>query len=135
MPINPHIHGLSIRPVFDGNPLSWFSNNGDKGVGFESLNNPQYFNEFSNVDSFLNLPGISLNNNVKIIRVENDQPAGSLFYHDHSMRSTKFNVKYGLAGLYLLYDPNMEAILPQGNYQKIIFFSSTLYDDLRTAKP
>lgn len=39
VPISTHIHGLSTRPTFDGNPLSWFNNQGDKGIGFSSLNN------------------------------------------------------------------------------------------------
>jgi len=28
VPISPHIHGLEIRPLGDGNPLSWFTNKG-----------------------------------------------------------------------------------------------------------
>ena len=28
IPISPHIHGLEVRPTFDGNPLGWFNTNG-----------------------------------------------------------------------------------------------------------
>lgn len=28
VPISPHIHGMEIRPAYDGNPLSWFTANG-----------------------------------------------------------------------------------------------------------
>lgn len=37
VPISPHIHGLEIRPVFDGNPLAWFAPDGSKGSGFQTL--------------------------------------------------------------------------------------------------
>lgn len=45
---------------------------------------------------------------MKIIRVTNDQSPGMLFYHDHGMKATKFNVQNGLAGLYVIYDPVAE---------------------------
>lgn len=35
-PISPHIHGLDVRPAFDGNPQSWFDNKNNEGVGFYS---------------------------------------------------------------------------------------------------
>ena len=40
IPISPHIHGLSNRPIYDGNPLSWFDNAGNFGVGYYSLDSP-----------------------------------------------------------------------------------------------
>jgi hypothetical protein len=43
VPISPHIHGLSTRPIYDGNPLSWFNNAGERGIGYFSLDNPEYF--------------------------------------------------------------------------------------------
>lgn len=49
VPISPHIHGLEVRPVFDGNPLSWFTPNNIKGAGFQSLYNDNYFSQFYNV--------------------------------------------------------------------------------------
>jgi hypothetical protein len=39
VPISPHIHGLEIRPIFDGNPLSWFTSSGSVGIGFNSNTN------------------------------------------------------------------------------------------------
>lgn len=41
---------------------------------------------------------------LKVIKALNKQPAGNLFYHDHAMKSTKFNVASGLSGLYILYN-------------------------------
>lgn len=49
IPMSPHIHGLEIRPLFDGNPLGWFNANGDHGPGHSSLlNNEKYFKMFFN---------------------------------------------------------------------------------------
>jgi len=50
-----------------GNPLSWFNNNGDRGLAFFSLNNDKYFNNFQRVYTST----ISLKNepfNMRIIR-------------------------------------------------------------------
>lgn len=38
-PTSPHVHGMSVRPIYDGNPLSWFNNAGDKGIGYISAQN------------------------------------------------------------------------------------------------
>lgn len=112
VPLSPHIHGMSIRPVYDGNPLGWFDNAGNFGVGYFSLDAPHYFGLFQNTHSFYEMPWGLANRNVKIMYVPNDQPAGNLFYHDHAMRSTKYNVANGLSGLYILYDPTIEHVLP-----------------------
>jgi hypothetical protein len=40
-PISTHVHGAEVRPTFDGNPISWISNDPDKksfGVAAFSLN-------------------------------------------------------------------------------------------------
>lgn len=114
IPVSPHIHGLETRPAFDGNPLSWFNNVGDKGVGYFSLNDSAYFYQFDNPESILSFLTDKQKLNMKIIRANNKQPAGSLFYHDHGMKSTKFNVAHGLAGMYILYNKTAEASLPRG---------------------
>jgi len=36
-PTVTHVHGLEVRPAFDGNPLSWTSNSGKYGVAALSL--------------------------------------------------------------------------------------------------
>ena len=38
----------------------------------------------------------------KLNRYPNKQNPGNLWYHDHAMRLTNFNVQYGLSGLYIL---------------------------------
>ena len=51
-------------------------------------------------------------------RYENDQRATLLWYHDHAMGITRFNVYAGLAGLYLIRDDEEDALdLPRGPYE------------------
>jgi hypothetical protein len=104
VPTSPHIHGLETRPIFDGNPLSWFNNVGDKGVGFISLNASKYLAQFNNPDVFNLFPNSNQRNNIKIIKPNNQQLPGALIYHDHSMKSTQFNIVNGLRGMYILKD-------------------------------
>lgn len=131
VPISPHIHGLEARPSFDGNPLSWFNNVGDRGVGYFSLNDSQYFYQFSQPDSFYSVPTNNQKLNMRIIKALNKQPAGNLFYHDHAMKSTKYNVAHGLSGLYILYNKTAEANLPQITEQKFVLSSHSDDGDLR----
>lgn len=48
MPVGAHIHGLEVRPTFDGNPLSSISMDGRFGVGFQSMGNQKYYSLFNN---------------------------------------------------------------------------------------
>ncbi|HEX4919670.1 MAG TPA: multicopper oxidase domain-containing protein, partial [Candidatus Bathyarchaeia archaeon] len=48
----------------------------------------------------------------------NDQQAALLWYHDHAMGITRFNVYTGLAGLYIIRDAEEAALhLPSGPYE------------------
>ncbi|MFN0133716.1 MAG: multicopper oxidase domain-containing protein [Phycisphaerales bacterium] len=45
----------------------------------------------------------------------NNQPPGTLWYHDHALGITRLNVYMGLAGFYLLFDPFEQGLgLPSG---------------------
>jgi len=46
----------------------------------------------------------------------NSGPAATLWYHDHSWRNSGRNLYMGLAGFYLLDDPNENTLLPRGQY-------------------
>ena len=46
---------------------------------------------------------------VKFNRYPNIQNPGNLWYHDHAMRLTQYNVQYGLTGIYILRDPAIES--------------------------
>ena len=49
---------------------------------------------------------------------DNDQPATMLWYHDHALGITRFNIYAGLAGLYIIRDPEEQSLgLPAGKYE------------------
>jgi spore coat protein A, manganese oxidase len=48
----------------------------------------------------------------------NDQPAATIWYHDHALGITRLNVMMGLAGFYLIRDDHEETLnLPSGMYE------------------
>src|SRR5258708_4651144 len=59
----------------------------------------------------------------------NDQQATLLWYHDHAMGITRFNVYAGLAGLYMIRDAEEEALhLPAGPYEIPLLFQDRNLD-------
>lgn len=63
----------------------------------------------------------------------NGQPGATLWYHDHTMGITRLNVYAGLAGLYLLRDPNEAALnLPQGNYEIPLVLQDRMFNPAAT---
>ena len=46
MNISWNIHGLEVRPTFDGNPQSFMGKDGQVGVGYQSLTSSSYFSHF-----------------------------------------------------------------------------------------
>jgi spore coat protein A, manganese oxidase len=86
-----HLHGAEIAAAYDGDPESWFTPNGLKGSDYHDIGNPG--------------PGHA------IYEYSNSQEAGTLWFHDHALGTTRLNVYAGLAGFYFLRDPDHE---PQG---------------------
>jgi spore coat protein A, manganese oxidase len=72
----PHLHGGHTAARYDGTPMEWWTADGKKG--------PDY-----------------VTNTFKYM---NDQPASMLWYHDHTMGSTRFKPYLGLAAAYLIFD-------------------------------
>ena len=59
------------------------------------------------------LPGAS-----QLAEYPNDQEAAGLWYHDHAMAITRFNVHAGLAGMYLIRDEDEDRLrLPHGEHE------------------
>jgi spore coat protein A len=77
VPIVPHLHGGHTDFQFDGNPEFFFS----PGWG---VRGPQWLDK-------------------KFI-YDNNQVAGTLWYHDHALGITRLNVYTGMAGFYILRD-------------------------------
>jgi len=93
-----HAHGAHAWDDSDGDPLAWFSN-GFAKTGETWKPNTQ-------------------NGPVGTYRYINDQEAGTIWYHDHSMGLTHVNVYAGLAGFFLVTDSNEASlratrVLPQ----------------------
>jgi len=77
VPIVPHVHGGHTDFQFDGNPEFFFS------PGY-TVRGPQWRDK-------------------KYI-YRNDQPAGTVWYHDHALGITRLNVYAGMAGFYIIRD-------------------------------
>jgi spore coat protein A, manganese oxidase len=72
----PHLHGGHTAARYDGTPMQWWTDDGEKGEDFKT-------------DTFTYV---------------NDQPASLLWYHDHTMGATRFKPYLGLAAAYLIVD-------------------------------
>jgi len=72
----PHLHGGHTAARFDGTPMQWWTADGEHGSDYVT-------------DTFTYV---------------NDQPASMLWYHDHTMGSTRFKPYLGLAAAYLIFD-------------------------------
>ena len=84
VPIGAHVHGGHSDFQFDGNPEFFFS------PGY-SIRGPQW------VD--------------KKYVYQNDQPAGTVWYHDHALGITRLNVYAGMAGFYIIRDDDDTGLL------------------------
>jgi FtsP/CotA-like multicopper oxidase with cupredoxin domain len=82
VPIVTHLHGGHTAFQFDGNPEFFWS------PDYEIVG-PQW----------APLGGV-----IKDFEYLNDQPAGTLWYHDHALGITRLNVYAGLAGFYFVRD-------------------------------
>jgi spore coat protein A len=71
-----HLHGLKVLPEFDGFPESWFTNAATNV-------RPPNFRDY---------------------HYPNDQVSTQLWYHDHSIGTTRTNFYAGLVGVYLIRD-------------------------------
>lgn len=85
-----HVHGAQVLPENDGYPEAWSTSDGKTG------------------------PAWTANAN----HYPNDQPAATLWYHDHTLGITRLNVCAGLAGLYLIRDEAEDSLnLPRGQFE------------------
>ena len=95
IPAAVHLHGGEVPPELDGGPDSWFTSDGVyKGPGYYTQN-----------------PGSDPANGI-VYTYPNTQEAAPIWFHDHTLGATRLNVYAGLAGGYLINDPNPH--LPAG---------------------
>jgi spore coat protein A len=97
-----HLHGQKTLPDSDGYPEAWFTRNfAEKGPFFST-------------DTYT---------------YPNDQPATTLWYHDHTIGIIRLNVYAGLAGFYLLRDDVEDTLnLPKGPYEIPLLIQDRLFN-------
>ena len=95
VPLVTHVHGGHNESASDGLPDAWFTPGfAQTGSGFVK----------------------------QTLHYDNDQEAGTVWYHDHALGITRLNVYAGLAGFYLTRDANEDMLvaanqLPTGPYE------------------
>jgi spore coat protein A len=107
VPAVTHLHGGHTESASDGLPEAWFTQN------FQETG-PHFVK--------------------KTYHYDNDQEAATLWYHDHALGITRLNVYAGLAGFYLLRDPNemgliKNGVLPAGPYEREIAIQDRMFTE------
>ena len=98
-----HLHGANVESESDGSPDAWYTKN-YTAVG------PKFTK--------------------KIYKYTNHQPGTMLWYHDHTLGSTRLNVYAGLAGLYIIRDSLEKRLnLPSGDYEYPIMIQDKSFND------
>ncbi len=80
VPVSIHLHGMASKPIYDG-----FANDLMYPPGSKDYPDGQY----------------------KDYIYPNDR-AATIWYHDHAVHYTQRNVAMGMAGMYIVYDPEVE---------------------------
>jgi spore coat protein A len=107
IPAVTHLHGAEDLSQYDGHPDAWFT------PGF-ALKGPAY------ITNTYNYP--------------NQQPATTLWFHDHAVGMTRLNVYSGLAGFYLIRDGRDTGAvdnaihLPAGPFEQELLISDRQFD-------
>jgi FtsP/CotA-like multicopper oxidase with cupredoxin domain len=99
VPMVPHLHGGEDPSTSDGGPQQWWTSTGLHGEDYATLEPTDL--------------------NAAVYHYPNEQPPGTLWYHDHALGLTRINVFSGLAGYYFLRDPadQVALLLPSGKYE------------------
>lgn len=109
VPAVVHLHGAELAAADDGDPESWFTPDGLKGADYHTIGNPG--------------PGAAT------LEYPNSQEPGTLWFHDHSLGTTRLNVYAGLAGFYFLKDPDSEPKgYPSGQYEIEMAVQDHMFD-------
>jgi FtsP/CotA-like multicopper oxidase with cupredoxin domain len=107
IPLVTHLHGGEVPSAFDGHPEAWFT-------------------------PFLAIKGPTFVSNR--YRYGNTQEATTLWFHDHSLGTTRLNVYSGLAGFYLIRDSrdtgavNNPIGLPAGPFEQELLIADRQFD-------
>ncbi|GJP48449.1 hypothetical protein CLOM_g7732 [Closterium sp. NIES-68] len=96
VPISVHRHGGETQSESDGHPMAWYTSSGE--------NDPEYASQIT--------PTSSGEHGSEYKSREHEYPnvqrATMLWYHDHTIGLTALNMVAGMAGLYVIRDPQGE---------------------------
>lgn len=92
VPIVTHVHGAHVDPHSDGYPEAWYLPAANNIAAFATKG--RLFDDASGTN-----PG---NLGYADFLYRNDQPAATLWYHDHTLGMTRTNVYAGPAGFWLI---------------------------------
>jgi len=107
VPVVPHVHGGHTEAQSDGNPEYWFT------PGYH-VKGPRWVK-----DTYV---------------YDNDQQAGTIWYHDHGLGITRLNVYSGLAGFFIIRDnwdtgeSDNPAGLPVYPYEQLLVIQDHMFD-------
>lgn len=90
IPIVPHVHGGEQAAAVDGGPDAWWT------PGFTHVG-----------PTFLQAGDVEAGRH-HVYPYDNEQLPATIWYHDHALGITRFNVYMGMAGAYVIYDPATE---------------------------
>jgi FtsP/CotA-like multicopper oxidase with cupredoxin domain len=108
VPIAVHVHGAHVADHSDGNPDDWFLPAANDLPPGYAAHGP-----FVPTTTPPALPAAGPGHQVQ--EYPNDQPATTLWYHDHALGITRLNVMAGLAGFWLVRDATEDSLgLPAG---------------------
>lgn len=114
-PVVTHLHGGEVQSEYDGGPDQWFTTDGIQGSGYRTY--------------------AATPDNSAIFYYPNEQEAGTLWFHDHTLGATRLNVYAGLAAFYLLRDPSTldtgipaAGGLPAENYEIELAIQDRMFD-------
>jgi FtsP/CotA-like multicopper oxidase with cupredoxin domain len=98
VPLVTHLHGGENQSFSDWGPDSWFTSTGIHGPAYSTV---------EKTDS-----------NAAVYHYPNTQQPTTLWYHDHALGLTRLSIMSGLAGFYIIRDPNdsVAPLLPTGKY-------------------
>lgn len=115
MPVVVHLHGGKTPPEHDGHPDDWILAVTDTYPG----------------EAHDSQEGHGVARGSREYHYPMDQPAGTLWYHDHRMDFTGPQVYRGLAGFHLVTDDNEQALgLPSGRLDIPLMIMDRSFDAL-----
>ena len=96
IPAVPHLHGGEVPPELDGGPDAWFLSQAQTGY---MAHGHAYYS--------LDDPNNTRTSNYAIYRYPNSQEGANIWFHDHALGITRLNVYAGIAGAYIIDEPDL----------------------------